>query len=162
MNRILKKAFITKRRNCAFTYSVVIHLIAIVFICSMFMSLANAQVLVIPSPKQPLLPQNEVQAEAHLQAKIDASWQKQRTWGVYGFFTCGLSSIVAIVPPTIPADRFVGKSPQYILHYTHVYKKRVGVQRAVWSSIGGTLGLASCIGGAYFVQFILDSTSTTD
>ncbi len=117
-------------------------LIFTVFSCSMFMPLVNAQIVVIPQ-QQPLLPQNEVQAEAQLQAKIDAAWEKQKVWVLYGCATAGLSVIAAVVPPHIPAERFIGKSPQYILHYTHVYEKRVWTQRTAYSflGVGGCLGI---------------------
>ena len=111
--------------------------------------------LVFSMPLQVLAQQTSDAAQAIMDAERDADQANQLVWLGVGFL-CGVFGI----PIAYLAEPSV--HPKYILHYTHVYKKRVGVQRAAWSSIGGTLGLASCIGGAYFVQFILDSTSTTD
>ena len=126
---------------------------AVLFFSMPFLTstLATAQIIVIPGPgRQPLLPQNEVQGEAQLQAKIDASWQKQRIWCFYGFGSMGLSVIPAIIPARIPVERFIGKSPQYILHYTHVYREKVAIQRVAYSF----LGQVGCLGGIVGVSIL--------
>ena len=57
--------------------------------------------------------------------------------------------------PTPLADRFLGKSPDYVNAYTTVYRRRIKQQQIVWSTRG-------CLVGTSIGAFILYSTLVID
>ena len=64
-------------------------------------------------------------SDAIAQAEIDAKADVNKTlWFIAGFFGGVLGLILSyVLPPSPPATRLVGKSPEYIAAYTDHYKR---------------------------------------
>ena len=56
--------------------------------------------------------------------------------GGAGLVFCGSAYWVYGYEPTPPAERLIGRSPEYIEHYTTAYQKKMRSQRIKWALIG--------------------------
>ena len=67
-------------------------------------------------------------------------------FGVGGVGGCVGSTVGALVYlPTIPTDRFIGKSPEYVRSYTSAYKAETRRLQATYNGIGVGLGTGGCL-----------------
>ena len=59
------------------------------------------------------------------------------SWGIGGFF-CSIFAVAYayLDKPTVPADRLVGKSPEYVAFYTDTYLQEAKKQRSQSALIG--------------------------
>ncbi|MGB9743074.1 MAG: hypothetical protein ACPL0F_07990, partial [bacterium] len=62
--------------------------------------------------------------------------------------------IAYLVPPSVPGDRLIGKSPEYVQGYTEGYQKKSREKNALWAT-SGCLTLTAF----YLVYFLLIAAS---
>ena len=79
----------------------------------------------------------EAQAVADAKRDIDVD----NVWFGYGL-CCGIVAIGSayLVTPTVPADKLIGKSPEYVLFYTKAYQDEMKKERAKAAAIGCGVG----------------------
>ncbi len=103
-------------------------------------------VLVFNLPYLTLAQQNPIEAEAKVKAVADAESDVNRTsWFMAGCFMNIIGVLIARTNITpVPAERFVGKSPEYIAIYTLNYqteRSKILTKSAVQGCATGTLAL---------------------
>ncbi|RKU31391.1 hypothetical protein C6497_02540 [Candidatus Poribacteria bacterium] len=54
--------------------------------------------------------------------------------------------LILVQKPTVPPYRLLGKSPEYVWHYSKTYRKSVRIQRLKWTAIGSLTGFGVCTG----------------
>ena len=109
-------------------------------------------VLVLIGSFNPVLAQEEKQ-NASEDAKIDAQADVSPIlWFVAGF-GCGVCGIAApyVLKPTVPVDRLIGKSPEYMVLYTQEYQRRVRREQAERAALGCVVG--TLVSLAYSIAF---------
>lgn len=91
---------------------------------------------------QPITPQEKSlsvhsQAIANAQTEATADAEQDSTWYGAGFFfgILGIGAAYIMTPP-VPAERLLGKSPEYIIFYTNEYKKAMQKKQVEQASMG--------------------------
>ena len=87
--------------------------------------------------------------DARRDAKVDTSGI---TW-LLGGYACNLFAIgfAYLSEPTIPVERLIGKTPDYVETYTVVYKQAAKSERTTMTLVGAGVGLATTILVRYFI-----------
>ena len=91
---------------------------------------------------------------AQRDADADVNPMRWRLLGLFGGLLggCLLGSVMVagayIQVPTPPAERFIGKSPEYILTYTTTYESRTRKRQVENTTVG-------CIGGSVASAFLV-------
>lgn len=77
------------------------------------------------------------QAIADAQTEATADALRDSTWYGAGFFfgILGIGAAYIMTPP-VPAERLLGKSPEYIVFYTNEYQKAIQKKHVEQASIG--------------------------
>ena len=65
-----------------------------------------------------------------------AGWGIGLTGSIYGIYKLGGS---------VPSERLLGKSPEYIEVYTTTYKREIGIQRAIRAAGGSAILQGACL-----------------
>ena len=104
-------------------------------------------VLIFIMPYVTLAQQNSIEPETRAKAVADAESDVNRTsWFMTGCLMNFIGVVIARThTATIPAERFVGKSPEYIAIYTLNYqteRSKILTKSAVQGCATGTLALA--------------------
>ena len=87
-----------------------------------------------------------IEAQAVADAKRDIASSSINSWYYMGFCLGGIGVIAALAAtPTVPADKLLGKSPEYVLYYSKAYKSEMRRQRTKNASIG------CCVFGCLFL-----------
>ena len=87
-----------------------------------------------------------IEAQAKSDAKRDIASSSINSWYYMGFCLGGIGVIAALAAtPTVPADKLLGKSPEYVLYYSKAYKSEMRRQRTKNASIG------CCVFGCLFL-----------
>lgn len=88
----------------------------------------------------------QVQLEAMADAKKDLSAVNSEFWFAAGC-GCGLLGVLLAYAYTedVPADRMIGKSPEYVLYYTTEYQRLTRNERLLSSAYGSVMGTAVSI-----------------
>ena len=78
-----------------------------------------------------------IELQAKADAKRDLSSSSINVWYFAGLCLgpIGIASAF-IIPSTVPADKLIGKSPEYVLYYSKAYKSEIRKERAKSSTIG--------------------------
>ena len=121
----------------------------------MFKLLALVMTLLIFSmPCITLAEQSSDAARAVVDAKTDA--KEPLLWGIGSFLAasgCGCLgggvTVLAsqVITPSPPANRFIGKSAEYISFYTNTYQDEIKRKRLIYTSAG-------CLGGTVVAAII--------
>ena len=95
-----------------------------------------------------------IHSQAITNAQTDAAADAQRdsTWYGAGFFfsILGIGAAYIMTPP-VPAERLLGKSPEYIVFYTTEYQKAIQQKHVEQASIGCLLQ-AAAVGLYYYFR----------
>ena len=91
-------------------------------------------------------PSEQAAADAKTDAKLYVS---PFAWGAYGF-ACACLAIphANLIDPNLPIDRIIGKSPEYVDTYTHVFRQHAKRRRLQAAAIG--CGISAVIGALTF------------
>lgn len=81
---------------------------------------------------------------------------------IYGAYALSPTVFALRYSPAPPADRLLGKSPDWIDAYTHAYQKHVKRHNAASSAVGCFVGGASLLSAAYVFGLIRMSTDGVD
>ncbi|MGB9743073.1 MAG: hypothetical protein ACPL0F_07985 [bacterium] len=87
----------------------------------------------------------------YLQGKLDGERDGRSSspilWALAGCCLGLIGILIAyLTSPTVPTDRLIGKSPEYIQGYIEAYQKKGKLQNALWSGLGCLVGTAlTCI-----------------
>ena len=85
--------------------------------------------------------QNAIQAEAMRDATNDIKLLNSQWWYLVGcIFSIGSLGMAVVYDPPVPAKRFVGKSPEYIAHYTAAYVNTSRQQNLSKAFVGCLVG----------------------
>ncbi len=79
----------------------------------------------------------------YMQGKMDGQRDGKSSseilWLAVGFLLGPVGILIGyLVPPTVPADRLIGKSTEYVQGYTEGYQNKGKQQNAIWAA-GGCL-----------------------
>lgn len=119
----------------------------------MFHTLAAVMVvLTFSTPIVPLAQQDSPTMKATADAIADAEKDiNQTSWFMAGCFLNIIGLVVAQThSPPVPADRLIGKSPEYAAVYTIRYKKRLSKLQTNYALMGCVLGCVVLGAGTVF------------
>ena len=104
-------------------------------------------------PSEAHAQQNAIQAQTAADAERDAQGYNAITWAAYGCLgglACGIGGGIPIYlsqtsqRPT-PADRLIGKPPDYVQAYTEKYQQKAKSKRLRYTAGGCTVGTGACL-----------------
>ena len=85
-----------------------------------------------------------IETQAVADAKRDIASSSINGWYYMGFCLGGIGVIAALAAtPTVPADKLIGKSPEYVVYYSKAYKSEMRKQRTKNAAIG--CGVFGCL-----------------
>ena len=85
-----------------------------------------------------------VESQAKVDTKRDIASSSINSWYYMGFCLGGIGVIAALAAtPTVPVDKLIGKSPEYVVYYSKAYKSEVRKQRTQNAAIG--CGVFGCL-----------------
>lgn len=98
----------------------------------------------------------------YLQGKIDGQRDGKSSseilWTLVGCLLGPVGVLVGyLVTPTVPGERLIGKSPEYVQGYTEGYQKKGREQNALWAGMGC---LVSTIGTCLYYLIVLAEASS--
>lgn len=85
-------------------------------------------------------------AQAISDAQRDAKLANTQIWGTAGCLLGVTGMFLAyIITPTIPPEKLLGKSPEYVIYYTSTYQKLVKEDQTTKATIGCVVGTGTMV-----------------
>ena len=97
-------------------------------------------------------------AQAISDARHDAKLANTHIWGAAGCLLGVTGMLIAYaVTPTVPPEKLLGKSPEYVAHYTSTYQKLVKKDRTTQATVGCVVGTGTAVVLWTFLLLCVDS-----
>lgn len=102
--------------------------------------------LLFTMPLLTLAQQTDDAAQAIADATRDAKLADTQIWGAAGCFLGVTGMLIAYaVTPTVPPEKLLGKTPEYVAYYTSTYQKLVKKDRTTRATVGCAIGTGTAV-----------------
>ena len=127
--------------NLIFRYTA---MMIILMLVSIYMLILPAEAMTGPHMKGPHV--NPIIILAQEDARRDAGFTSGLRWFAYGA-GCWMFALVHanVNNPTVPSERLLAKTPEYVKTYTDAYKRTIKIQRMEMSVMGWGVSLGAIL-----------------